>query len=221
MTTTTSTQVDQRERPWLAIALLSLLGLGILSMDVASHARIPFDQPLLSAAMSLGALRWAWDLISWIGNYPMIPIAIGFIVWLLWIKRRREALLVIVLLVVATAGTELIKALIARPRPLGSAPGIPGVIYSYPSGHAFEDLIIFGMMALRLWRGSKPLWLRALVVALVVAEVTLVSIARVALDLHYPSDVLGGLLSGLAILGLYAWWTRPGSWVDHPPREPT
>lgn len=217
-TTTTSAQVDRRERPWLAIALLSLIGLGFLSLDVATHAAIPFDKPLLAAAMSLNALTSIWDLMSWVGNYPMIPIAIGFILWLLWIKRRREALLVIVLLLVATAGTELIKALIARPRPLGGAPGIPGVIYSYPSGHAFEDLIIFGMMALRLWRGDRPILVRAVVVALVVAEVVLVSIARVALDLHYPSDVLGGLLSGLAILGLYAWWTRRGSWADHPPR---
>lgn len=190
-------------------------------MEVASRTAIPFDQPLLAAALSLGAWRSAWDLISSFGNYPMIPIAIAFVLWLIWIKRRREALLVIILLVVATAGSELVKAIVARPRPLGSAPGIAGVIYSYPSGHAFEDLIIFGMMALRGWRSHKPLWLRALVAVLVIAEVALVSIARLALDLHYPSDVLGGLLSGLAILGLYAWWTRPGSWADHPPRRPT
>jgi undecaprenyl-diphosphatase len=210
---------DQREWPWLATALASLVGLGFLTMAVAQNLLIPFDQPLLTFALSLRALQPLWDLISFIGNYPMIPIAIAFVLWLIYVKRRREAVLVIVLLALATAGSELLKALVARPRPLGSAPGIPGVIYSYPSGHAFEDLIIFGMMSLRLWRSSKPFWLRALAVILTVAEVALISVARVALDLHYPSDVLAGLLSGLAVLGLYAWWTRPGAWADHPPRR--
>jgi len=212
-------QADQREWPWLAIALASLVALGVLTTAVAQNLVIPFDQPLLTFALSLGALQPLWDFISFVGNYPMIPIAIAFVIWLIVIKRRREAVLVIVLLALATGGSELVKALVARPRPLGSAPGIPGVIYSYPSGHAFEDLIIFGMMSLRLWRSSKPFWLRALAVVLTAAEVALISVARVALDLHYPSDVLAGLLSGLAVLGLYAWWTRPGSWADHPPRQ--
>lgn len=212
-------RADRREWPWLAIALASLVVLGFLTMAVAQNLFIPFDQPLLTLALSWSGLQPLWDVISFVGNYPMIPIAIAFVIWLIAIKRRREAVLVIVLLAAATAGSELVKALVARPRPLGSAPGIPGVIYSYPSGHVFEDLIIFGTMALRLWRSTKPFWLRALVVLLVVAEVLLISVARVALDLHYPSDVLAGLLSGLAVLGLYAWWTRPGSWADHPPRR--
>jgi membrane-associated phospholipid phosphatase len=205
---------------WLVIAVLSLAGLGVLTMVVAQKLFIPFDQPLLTTALSFSAWTSFWNFWSVFGDYPMIPIAIGFVVWLLLNHRRREAVLVIVLLAVATAGQEVIKALVARPRPLGSAPGIPGVIYSYPSGHAFEDLVILGMLAVRLWRSRQATWLRELVAILVVVEVALVSIARVALDLHYPSDALGGILSGLVVLGLYAWWTRPGAWADHPRREP-
>ena len=212
-------RAGRQSRVWLAIALASLIGLVLLSVAVARNVGIPFDQALLTMALGLSAWRGLWDAISAIGNYPMIPIAIAFVLWLIVIKRRREAVLVTVLLVVATVGSEALKAVVARPRPLGSAPGIPGVIYSYPSGHSFEDLIILGMLALRLWRSRRPLWLRGLVVVLVVAEVTLVSIARVALDLHFPSDVLAGLFSGLVVLGLYAWFTRPGGWADRPPRR--
>jgi len=220
MTSQTS-RASQGYWPWLVIAAVSLVALGILTVAVARNVLIPFDQPLLTMALGLSALQGLWDAISFLGNYPMIPIAIAFILWLIYVKRRREAVLVILLLVIATAGSEGVKALVARPRPLGSAPGIPGVIYSYPSGHAFEDLIIFGMLALRLWRSRQALWLRALVVIAVVAEVVLISVARVALDLHYPSDVLAGLLSGLVVLALYAWWTRPGGWADKPPRRST
>jgi membrane-associated phospholipid phosphatase len=34
-----------------------------------------------------------------------------------------------------------------------------------------------------------------------------------ALNAHYPTDVLAGLLGGSAALGLYIWFTRPGAWA--------
>ena len=48
-------------------------------------------------------------------------------------------------------------------------------------------------------------------------EVVLVGIARVALQEHFPTDLMGGLLGGIAALGVYAWFTRPGGWADRPP----
>lgn len=38
--------------------------------------------------------------------------------------------------------------------------------------------------------------------------VLLVGLARMALNEHYPSDVLAGLLGGSAALGIYGWLTR-------------
>lgn len=202
---------------WLAIAIVSLAGLAALTVVATSQGLLPFDRPLLATAVTWDAWRAVWEFFSFFGNLPMIPIAIGLVVWLIITKRRREAFVVIVLFALATAGQEGLKAFVARPRPLGSAPGIPGSVYSYPSGHALEDLVILGMIALNVWRRTPMLWFRVGVAALVAFEVVMVSIARVALDLHYPSDDLAGLLGGLGILGLYAWWTRPGAWADKPP----
>ncbi|HEY2915608.1 MAG TPA: phosphatase PAP2 family protein [Candidatus Limnocylindrales bacterium] len=202
---------------WLAIAIVSLLGLVALTIIAASQGLLPFDRPLLDTAVGWKALDGVWQFFSFFGNLPMIPIAIGIVAWLFVTNRRREALVVIILFALATAGQEGLKALVARPRPLGSAPGIPGSVYSYPSGHALEDLAILGIVALNVWRRSVVPWLRLGVAVLVAVEVALVCIARVALDLHYPSDDLAGLLGGFGILGLYAWWTRPGSWADKPP----
>jgi membrane-associated phospholipid phosphatase len=77
--------------------------------------------------------------------------------------------------------------------------------------------MILGMIALTLWRRQRAMWLKVGFAILVAVFVTLVCVSRVALDLHYPSDILGGLLFGFGILGLYAWWTRPGAWADKPP----
>jgi undecaprenyl-diphosphatase len=206
---------------WLAIALASLLGLVLLTVAIMSKVVIPFDQPLLALAVSWASLTPLWDAISTIGNYPMIPIGLGFAAWLFVTKRRREAVLVVLLFAAATAGSEGLKALVARDRPAGGGVGIPGVIYSFPSGHSFEDLMILGMIALALWRSAQPGWLKVGFIVLAATQVVLVCIARVALNVHYPSDMLAGLLGGLAVLGLYAWWTRRGAWADHPTRWST
>lgn len=204
---------------WLVIGIVGLVGLALLTIALIGHVVIPFDKSLLDLAVMWTGWALVWNVFSELGDYPMIPTGLGLVVWLLFKKRRREALLVLILFAVATAGSEGLKALVARDRPLGSAPGIPGSVYSYPSGHALEDVIILGMVALTLWRRQHAMWLKAGFAVLVVVFVTLVCVSRVALDLHYPSDILGGLLAGFGILGLYGWWTRPGSWADHPPLQ--
>jgi membrane-associated phospholipid phosphatase len=218
MTPAHGSRVGRAAPIWLAAALASLLGLVLLTALIMSKVVIPFDQPLLTLALSWASWSALWDAISTIGNYPMIPIGLGFALWLFVKKRRREALLVIILFAAATAGSEGLKALVARPRPEGGGAGIPGVVYSFPSGHSFEDLMILGMIALALWRSAQPRWLQVGFIVLVVIQVVLVCIARVALNVHYPSDMLAGLLGGFAILGMYAWWTRRGAWADHPTR---
>lgn len=207
-------------RIWLAIALVSLVGLLLLTVAVAKGVVFPFDQPLLALAQSWDGSPDVWNAVSQTANIPLIAIAALFVVWLFVTKRRREALLVIILFAAVTGGSELVKQLVARPRPSGGGLGIPGVVYSYPSGHELETLSILGIVAHRFWRSAQAYWRRLGLVVLVAIELVLVGIARVALSTHYPSDVLAGLLGGFSAVGLYGWWTRPGAWADHPAPGP-
>jgi undecaprenyl-diphosphatase len=150
------------------------------------------------------------------GNYPMIPIGLGFVVWLWWTKHHREAVLVAIILAAATVGSESVKAIVARDRPSGPVPGIPGVVYSYPSGHALEDVMILGMLSVRLWRSKQAEWLKVGFAVVSALLCVLIGIARVALNVHYPSDILAGFLGGLTCLGWYAWGTREGAWASRP-----
>lgn len=215
-TTGESSQARTVASAWLAIALASLAGAVVVTFLVGTKAAIPWDQPILDFAQRWSGWKDAWNILSEVGNWPMIPIGLGFVGWLYWKKRKREALLVFVILVVATIASEAVKAIIARPRPTGPVPGIPGVVYSYPSGHSLEDPMILGMVSVRLWRSAQATILRVGFALLSVAIVVLVAIARVALDVHYPSDILGGLLMGFSCLGFYAWGSQPGGWADHP-----
>jgi undecaprenyl-diphosphatase len=200
----------------LLIAILALLGLVAVTIAVASRFVFPFDQPWLALARTLDGMPLVWQAMSQSANIPLIVIGVAFVLWLLWKKRHREALLVILILVAVTAGSEGVKQLVGRPRPSGTGDGIPGVIYSYPSGHVLEVLTILGMITVRSWRSSRPFRFRLALVLIVTAELVLVGIARLALNEHYPSDILGGLLGAVSALGWYGWFTRPGGWADRP-----
>jgi membrane-associated phospholipid phosphatase len=215
------TQSDRAANRWLALALVGLAGLAILTIVVGIHVVIPFDRPLLDLASSWTSLTPVWNLFSTLGNLPMIPIGLGFVVWLWWKGRHREAVLVFLLLAAATGTTEGLKVLIARTRPEVGGGGniIPGTEFSYPSGHSLEDVMILGMIGLKLWRRLRSQLVRGLYVVLATAFVVVVEISRVALSTHYPSDMLAGIFGGFAALGLYAFFSRRGGWADRPPES--
>lgn len=197
----------------LFIAIAALIGFVLLTVAIASHVVFPFDQSLLATARTFDGTPFVWQAVSETANIPLIVIGFGLIGWLVWKKHHREALLLFLMLAAVTAGSEGVKQLVGRPRPSGNGDGIPGVVYSYPSGHVLEVLTILGIVAVRTWRSSRPHPLRLVVPILVVFEALLVGFGRMALNAHYPTDVLAGLLGGTAALGLYIWFTRPGAWA--------
>src|SRR5450759_5176474 len=204
----------------LAIALLSLVAFVLLTVAVAGRLAMPFDPPILAFARTLDGLPDIWRGLSESANIPLVVIGLGMVVWLVVTHRRREALVVLIMLAAVTLGSEGIKELVARPRPSGTDPGVPGIVYSYPSGHVLEALTILGIITIRGWRSSRPLAGRVAFTVVVIVWVIFVGLARMALNAHYPSDVLGGALGGIGALSLYAWLTRPGAWADQSSAHP-
>jgi len=218
-----SSERGANARP-LVIALLSLVAFVLLTLAVAGRIAMPFDPPILAFARTLDGLPDVWRGLSESANIPLVVIGLGMVVWLVATHRRREAFLVLIMLAAVTLGSEGIKELVARPRPSGTDPGVPGVVYSYPSGHVLEALTILGIITIRGWRSSRPLAGRVAFTVVVIVWVIFVGLARMALNAHYPSDVLGGALGGIGALSLYAWLTRPGARADQTaahPREGT
>lgn len=192
------------------IAVAALVLYSILTALVVAGATLDADTGLM---LSLGAGRRAWlspvmYVASLVGSGAIaIPAALLF-VWLLWRRRRgSDARAYAIIALSGWALYGLAKVSIGRARPHV----IPYLYhgagwYSYPSGHSTLAPIVFGLAAV-LW--SAP-WKskgrrRALIIAASALAFT-IGFSRVYIGVHYPSDVAGGLLLGIAWSSFWYWW---------------
>jgi undecaprenyl-diphosphatase len=102
----------------------------------------------------------------------------------------------------ATLGGEiilqLVKLLIARPRPDGILPLVSASGYSFPSGHTLAAAATYTTAAILICREFKRPRHRILVVAAASLIIALVAASRVYLGVHYASDTIGGVFLGTA-----------------------
>ncbi len=81
---------------------------------------------------------------------------------------------------------------------------------SFPSGHMMRTVIVYGLLAFVIYRLSASPRARALAVAGAIIAIVLVAFDRLYLDVHWESDVIGGLLLGaIALLAGTVWLDRP------------
>ncbi|MBQ5382840.1 MAG: phosphatase PAP2 family protein [Treponema sp.] len=129
------------------------------------------------------------------GNYA-IPWFIVVIVLLIFKKTRKIGVLALISMAVAFCINDFIlKNLIARPRPFLEIPELMTLVkrpssYSCPSGHT---AIAFGFAVSILMNAKKRYGFIALFFAL------LMGFSRMYVGVHYPSDVLLGLLLGSTV----------------------
>jgi undecaprenyl-diphosphatase len=91
---------------------------------------------------------------------------------------------------------HVLKGLFERPRPHFEHPLLVESSFSFPSGHAMESFVVYGMLAylavlaLRSWES------RVAVVFEAALLVVLIGFSRMYLGVHYFSDVLAGYAAG-------------------------
>jgi undecaprenyl-diphosphatase len=115
--------------------------------------------------------------------------------------RRRLALFVGLVAVLGWAARIVARGLVARPRPTDALWPADG--FSFPSGHTTNVAITAGLAMIVLLPSLGPL-ARTAVATVAAVSALAVGFTRVASGVHWPSDVLGGLLFAVAVLGLAA-----------------
>jgi membrane-associated phospholipid phosphatase len=103
-------------------------------------------------------------------------------------------------LIVSYAGVEVLfwalKVVVDRPRPPTSLQLATVASSSYPSGHTAVATAVSASLFILEWRTSRLLLRRTALVALVALPLV-VGFSRLALGVHWLTDVLGGLLLGV------------------------
>lgn len=148
-----------------------------------------------------------WHGISTIFE-PAVFRALGMVAAVVAVLRHRLRAALFLLLAVETSGmlTVLAKGSVDRPRPVTALVGAS--LTSFPSGHALGVMIGVGALLVLTLPMLRPHARRAALGAGVLV-VGAVGVARVALNVHHPSDVLAGWALGWAYLTAWALLLRP------------
>jgi membrane-associated phospholipid phosphatase len=81
---------------------------------------------------------------------------------------------------------------------------------SFPSGHMVRAVVAYGLIAFVVQRLSPWPLARKLAIPIATVVIVLVAFNRLYLDVHWESDVLGGLLLGaIGLLAGTIWLDRP------------
>ncbi len=130
--------------------------------------------------------------ITKFGDAGLFWIAIGILL-LVWKKHRKTGVLVLAALLVDVIICNLIlKNAVARIRPFDVNPAVELLIakpgdYSFPSGHTAASFAA----VTALYLAKEKYWYLALILSIAIA------FSRLYLYVHYPTDILGGLVVGI------------------------
>lgn len=158
-------------------------------------------------------------LISFFGWPPWFWVLIGGIALHLWIRNRhRLALFLVSTTILGSFIDTVVKNVVNRARPSLEDPVATAIGKSFPSGHTMSSTIAYGAILLIflpfLSRKAKP-WAIAGTIALVSA----IGFSRLALGVHFISDVLGGMVLGVG--WLVATTAAFEIWREERGRRPT
>ena len=171
---------------WLLSGWLS--GLDLFLYEALQDLRTPIaDQTMV--------------FITGLGDTPAVFAVLGVGgVWLVARGRSQAALHWLAAGISAWLLTQLLKFTFAAPRPMALDEGMS--LYGFPSTHTSLSVAVYGFLAVLIARELRPArrWLPYVGAALLIIPV---GFSRLYLGAHWLSDVLGGLMLGLACVALF------------------
>src|SRR5687767_5001779 len=179
-----------------------------LFVELASHVRSGATQRFDETVMQwMGAHRIDWlersllEITALGTGLVVMMIVVISALFLIATQHRFSAFL----LLVASGGGIVLNAILKssfdRPRPQLFEWLTEPSSSSFPSGHAMSSAIVYFTVAYLIARLEKRRWMRAVTIIASLLLVLLISVSRLYLGVHYPSDVLAGMVIGLAWAG--------------------
>jgi undecaprenyl-diphosphatase len=183
------------------VAALATWAFGEFAETVMGGQTQAFDEALLRwvGAHHTPTLDSVMLEITSLGTGSTVMMIVGVAALFLALTRHRYSA---ALLLAATAGggflNIVLKHYFERPRPHVFAWGTNALSSSFPSGHAMTATIVYTTVAYLAARLQRRVWERALTMIVAALLILAISASRVYLGVHYPSDVVAGMIIGIA-----------------------
>lgn len=204
---------------WTAVLFIALFLFAELAGDVwqaddivdADLALNRFVQSFRSPALDTVMI-----VITMLGDWMVLTtVAAAVTGWLLFKRSFWVAGAFAGALLATPAFVALVKGLLGRARPLTDLySGVDN--FSFPSGHATNSMVLFGLVAVLISGGFRGRW-RAVVGAAIAILPLAIAGSRIYLQAHWPSDVTAGLAFALAVTAAFAIALR---WLPSAPVHP-
>ncbi len=206
----TEQSVDPRRNAGIVsgLGVLATILFVVLTALVIEHGTALSDRMMILSLRSEATPLLTTFLlaVTFTSGKLAIPALILFAVVLYYRDGARVAAYYIGACVTAELLNAILKHVIYRVRPHGVSPLLTAAGgFSYPSADAMLAVVIFGLGALLLTWSFRSASLRLAAIGVSALFVIAAAIARVYLGAHWPADVLGGVLAGVACS---AFWLR-------------
>jgi undecaprenyl-diphosphatase len=153
------------------------------------------SRPALDAAAWVG---WALGVLRFCA-----PVVLLVVAWHLARRQRGAALAWLAVGAAVAILPEVIKALVARPRPALWPWLIPTSGWSFPSGHAAAGAALYPLLG---WLSLRSRGRGRLGYGLGLAIGVFIGLSRLYAGVHWPTDVLAGwALGGVLSLAAVRW----------------
>lgn len=131
----------------------------------------------------------------------IITVAAVVLIILALVKRWSAMTLIIFSVASGDLVSRILKIIIQRARPDVNFSLVARDGYAFPSGHATNAMVFYGILFIVVWPYCQKRWQKYLLTGAVAVTVCMVGLSRAYLGVHWMSDVLGGwLLGGMVLL---------------------